>query len=177
MNVVALERTVLLLGSGILMRAWFSWRVQHRKRKDFEARLVDGAVLEAAFAPQKGMNDDPDLLAEMRDTFAHLNRRAYAEEFWGITDQLVTLYERLDEPQRNTMERVVVRLISTSDRWLQLIGARTSVRLGLITAIEPIAALLKTHTDVVSPADESATDARWREELEEAVKSFSNVDE
>jgi hypothetical protein len=177
MNLVAFERTVLVLGSGFLLRTWFSWRTQQRKRKDFEARLVDGAVLEAAFTPQRGMDDDPDLLAEMRDTFAHLNRRAYAEEFWGITDQLVTLHENLDPPQRNTMERAVVRLISTKDRWLQLIGARTSVRLGLNEAIGSIQTLIKTHTDAVSTDDETPADLRWREELEEAVRSLISARE
>jgi len=175
MNLVAFERTVIVLGSGFLVRAWVSWRSERKKRKDFEARLVDGAVLEAAFTPQKGIPDDPDLLAEMRDTFAHLNRRAYVEEFWGITDQLVTLHDRLDPPQRDTMHRALLRLISTNDRWLQLIGARTSVKLKLSEAIAPMEALVQNSLDNVAPGEETPADKRWREELEAAIATLQEA--
>jgi len=175
MNLVAFERTVIVLGSGFLVRAWVSWRSERKKRKDFEARLVDGAVLEAAFAPQKGSPDDPDLLAEMRDTFAHLNRRVYVEEFWGITDQLVTLHDRLDIPQRDTMHRALLRLISTNDRWLQLIGARTSVRLNFKDAIAPMETLVQNSLDGADLSEESPADKRWREELQDAIASLQGV--
>jgi len=173
MNFVALERTAIVLGSGFFVRAWFSWRGHQRKRKDFEARLVDGAVLEAVFTPQRGMTDDLDLLAEMRDTFSHLNRRAYAQEFWGITDQLITLHDRLEEPQRDTMHRAIIRLISSKDRWLQLIGARTAVRLHLTEGIEPMETLVQDSlgTDL---STETAADKRWREELQDAIEALHN---
>lgn len=173
MNIASVERVSILLGCGFAIRAWATWRAQKRKRADFRERLVDGAVLEAVFNPRPKEKDDSDLLDEMRDTFSHLNRRAYAEEFWGITDQLVTLEGRLEEEQKGTMRRAVIRLITADDRWLQLIGARTAVRLHLKDAAGPLRTVVEgIPTSLASLQPPTAADVRYKEELEDALRQL-----
>ena len=78
-----------------LARVWGKWRAAKREQAALTTPLVDAALLEATFAPRPRDGDDPDLLAEMRDTLAHLNRQAYAEEFWGLNAQLSALEKTL----------------------------------------------------------------------------------
>ena len=84
MNLPTLERTggllVILFGSRVLAR----WRTSRRERVELTTPLFDAVLLEAVFAPRPQDGDDANLLEEMRDTFRHLNRRAYAEEFWSL---------------------------------------------------------------------------------------------
>ncbi|MDQ2799086.1 MAG: hypothetical protein M3Y13_05520, partial [Armatimonadota bacterium] len=77
MNWPLLEKTGAALAVLFAARVFSSWRVARRKQAAFETPLVDGALLEAVFHPRPKDDDDPDLLAEVRQTFALLNRRAY----------------------------------------------------------------------------------------------------
>ena len=179
MNVGALEKTGLLLGVIFFSRVWAKWRGAKRQRAAMTTPLVDGAILEAEFTPRPRDGDDADLLAEMRDTFAHLNRRAYAEEFWGLHVQLVALYGKLGEPQRATMRRALLRLLTSSDRWLQLVAAQTVAALRMPEAVPPLRALLELGDSQTFSVDKTeysrsqAADLRYRQALEEALASLT----
>ena len=86
------------------------------------------------FQPRPKDGDDGDLLAEMKDTFAHLNRQAWAEEFWGLHAQIATLSQTLGPVQNATLRRAVLRLVTANDCWLQLVGAKTAADLGITEA-------------------------------------------
>lgn len=171
MNLPVLERTggflLILFGS----RLWAKWRTARRERAALTTPLFDAVLLETALAPRVQDGDDADLLEEMRDTFRHLNRRAYAEEFWGLHRQLVALYGGLDEPQRATLRRALLRLLTVNDRWLQLVAAKTCAELRLPEAVPPLRALLESGD---SPQEISnVADARYRQELEGALASLT----
>ena len=179
MNLPWMERTggllVILFGS----RAWAKWRTSRRERADLTTPLFDAVLLETVFAPRPKDGDDPNLLEEMRDTLRHLNRRAYAEEFWGLHGQLVALYRTLGEAQRATMRRALLRLLLVNDRWLQAVAARTSAELGLREAVPPLRALLElgdSQRYTPSKAEYTSADAadvRYRQELEKALASLT----
>lgn len=175
MNVVGLEKFGVGLGVVFAARVWAKWRVSVRERKSFTTPLVDAVLLESVFAPRAKDGDDANLLAEMRDTFLHLNRQSYAEEFWGLHTQLVELYERLAAPQRATMRRALVRLVTANDRWLQLVGAKTSAALGVAEAVNPLRALLEMgdsqrfNQDKQEYSKAESVDLRYRRELEKAL--------
>lgn len=180
MNVIALEQFGAALGLVFAARVWSKWRVSVRQRKSLTTPLVDAVLLESVFAPRPKDGDAPDLLAEMRDTFLHLNRQAYAEEFWGLHTQLVSLYEKLADPQRATMRRALVRLVIANDRWLQLVGAKTSAALGLTEAVNPLRALLEMgdsqrfNQDKQEYSKAETVDLRYRGELEKALATLTD---
>jgi hypothetical protein len=175
MNLLVLERAGAILALTFGVRALSQWRVARRERAALTTPLVDRAILEATFAPRAKDGDDADLLAELRDTFLHLNRRAYAEEFWGLHTQIVSLSETLGDVPRATLRRAVVRLITANDRWLQLVGAKTAAELGVTEAVPPLIAILEMgDSQRFSPdkAEYSASetaDLRFRQELEQAL--------
>ncbi|MBV9848281.1 MAG: hypothetical protein JO250_01200 [Armatimonadetes bacterium] len=172
MNLPGLERAggllLILFGS----RVWAKWRTARRERTALTTPLFDAVLLETVFVPRPQDGDDPDLLAEMRDTFRHLNRRAYAEEFWGLHTQLVALYEKLAEPQCATMRRALLRLLLVNDRWLQLVAAKACADLKMPEAVPLLRALLEPDTS--PPAD--AADVRYRQELEQALATLTAPD-
>lgn len=180
MNAFVLERAGVVLAVVFGARVWAKWRVARRERSALTTPLVDAAMLEAVFAPRAKDGDDADLLAEMRDTFIHLNRRAYAEEFWSLHAQLVSLYETLAEAPRATMRRALVRLITANDRWLQLVGAKTAAELGVKEAVPPLIAVLETgdsqrfDQDKAEYSTSEAADVRYRQELEEALTALAD---
>ena len=147
----------------VVARLWVRYRRNQRQKREYNLPLFDGVLLEIAFTPRPGDHDDPDVLAEIRETLAHLNRRMYADEFWKLDEQLGQYYERLPEPSRPTMRRALIRLIEQPDRWLQSIGAKTSARLHLAEAAGPIRALLDK---------EAGADARFQAEMEKALESL-----
>ena len=179
MNLPALERTggllLVLFGSRVLAK----WRVSRRERAGLTTPLFDAVLLEAVFAPRLKDSDDANLLEEMRDTLRHLNRRAYAEEFWSLHQQLVTLYGTLGEPQRATMRRALLRLLLVNDRWLQLVAAKTNAALGLSEAVPPLRALLELGDSQRYSASKAeytsadAADVRYRQELEESLAQLT----
>jgi len=178
MNVVGLEQFGAALGAVFAARIWSKWRVSVRQRQALTTPLVDAVLLESVFAPRPKDGDDADLLAEMRDTFLHLNRQAYAEEFWGLHTQLVALYETLPVPPCATMRRALVRLVTANDRWLQLVGAKTSAALGVTEAINPLRALLEMgdsqrfNRDKTEYTKGETVDLRYRDELEKALATL-----
>lgn len=177
MNPVIFERGGALLALLFGSRMWAGWRAARRARAALTTPLVDAAVLEAVFAPRAG--EDPDLLAEIRDTLLHLNRQAYAEEFWGLHAQLTALYPTLRPAAQATMRRALVRLLTANDRWLQLLAARTCADLRLAEAVPPLRALLELGVPPrfipgeTSPALVGQIDTRYRTELENALAALS----
>ena len=183
MNLPMLERTggllLILFGS----RVWAKWRTVGRTRVEMTTPLFDAVLLETVFAPRAKDGDDPNLLEEMRDTFRHLNRRAYAEEFWSLHQQLVALDAKLAEPQRATLRRALLRLLLVNDRWLQLVAAKTSAELAMPEAVPPLRALLElgdSQRYTVSKAEYTSADAgdvRYRQELEQALATLTSHDQ
>ena len=168
MNALWLERSGIALTLYFLARTVGRFRGTKRQQAALTTPLVDAALLEAVFHPRLKDGDDPALLAELRDTFAHLNREAWAEEFWGLHTQIAALSETLGPAQNATLRRAVLRLLSADDRWLQLVGAKTAADLGLAEAIPPLQVLLekeRSETDVL--------DVRIRLVLEKALTTLT----
>jgi hypothetical protein len=180
MNLVVLERFGAILGVIFAARIWAKWRVSARQAKALTTPLVDAVLLESVFAPRAQDGDDADLLTEMRDTFLHLNRQAYAEEFWGLHAQLASLYATLGPVQQSTMRRALVRLVTVNDRWLQLVGAQTSATLGVTEAVNPLRALLEMgdtqrfNPDKQEYSKSETVDLRYRSELEQALAMLTD---
>ncbi len=177
MNPVVFERSGALLALIFGSRVWAQWRTARRARAALTTPLVDAVVLEAVLAPRVG--DDPDLLAEVRDTLLHLNRQAYAEEFWGLHAQLTALYPTLHPAPQATLRRALIRLLTANDRWLQLLAARTCADLGLAEAVPPLRTLLEMGAPPrfapgeAAPAQVGQIDTRYRTELENALAALS----
>ena len=179
MNPAWLERGGLVLGAYFLARVVGKWRGAKRQRAALTTPLVDAALLEAALQPRPREGDDPDLLAEVRDTLAHLNRQAYAEEFWGLHVQLAQLDTTLGPAQKATLRRALLRLLTANDRWLQLVAARTAADLGFRDAARPIQALLALgDSQRFSPGKAEYSEAesgnlRFRAVLEESLAALT----
>ena len=166
----ALVNTGIFLGLSFGVRVWSKWRVDRRKQIAIRTPLVDGAVLEAALTPRPADGDDVDLLAELRETFALLNRQAYAEEFWGLHRQLEKLDATLGAPQRATLRRALLRLLASRDRWLQLVAAKACADLRVAEAATPIQALL--NADAIEEKSDSVGE-RYRTVMEDALTDLT----
>lgn len=179
MNLVGGERIAVVLSIFFGARLWAKWRTASSHQKALTTPLVDAVLLESVLAPKPG--DDADLLAEMRDTLLHLNRQAYAEEFWGLHTQLADLYRGLGDVPRATMRRALVRLVTANDRWLQLVGAKTAAELGVAEAAPPLRALLEMgdtqrfNQDKAEYSASETADLRYREELEKALAALMDA--
>lgn len=179
MNWPILEKSGVVLGVLFAVRVFSSWRVSRKKKAAFGTPLVDAALLEAVFHARPQDGDDPALLAEVKETFALLNRRAYAEEFWGLHEQLAALNQTLGERQKATLRRALVRLVTANDRWLQLVGAKACAALGVHEAVLPLRGLLEmgdTQRFQASKTEYSAAetaDLRFRRELEMALAALT----
>ncbi len=179
MNADWLARIGPVVGALFVARVVGKWRGTKRQRAALTTPLFDGALLEAVFQPRPRDGDDPDLLAEVRDTLAHLNRQTYAEEFWGLHDQIAALDANLGAPQKATLRRVLLRLLTANDRWLQLVAAKTSADLGLTEAVPSLRAILEmgdSQRFSSSKAEYSSADAvdlRFRSVLEESLATLT----
>ena len=179
MNADWLTRLGPVVGALFLARIVGKWRGSKRERAAMTTPLFDAALLEAVFQPRPRDGDDPALLAEVRDTLAHLNRQAWAEEFWGLNEQIAALDAKLDPPQKATLRRALLRLLTANDRWLQLVAAKTAADLGLSEAVPPLRAILEmgdSQTFSPSKAEYSAAgavDLRFRTVLEEALATLT----
>ena len=171
MNALWLERSGLALTAYFLARTVGRYRGAQKQKLSMRTPLVDAAILEAVFHPRPKDGDDADLLAELRDTFAHLNRQAWAEEFWGLPEQLAALSQTLGPNQNATLRRAVLRLLTAGDRWLQLVGAKTAADLSMSEAAPPIQAILDSQSKA-EDADADALDARFRLVLQEALAAL-----
>ncbi len=168
MNGLWLERSGIALTLYFLARTVGRFRGTKKQQAALKTPLVDAAVLEAAFHPRPKDGDDAALLTELRDTFAHLNRQAWAEEFWDLHTQIAALSPALGPAQNATLRRAVLRLLTSDDRWLQAVAAKTAADLGMAEAIPPLTALLEQP----SGTDDFAV--RFRLVLEDARVSLSN---
>ena len=166
----ALINTGIFLALTSVVRVIAKLRVERRKQAAMRTPLVDAAALEAALNPRAADGDDPDLLAELRETFALLNRQAYAEEFWGLHEQLEKLDATLGVPQRATLRRALLRLLASRDRWLQLVSAKACADLHVAEAAAPIQALLDADGD---HAKSDGVGARYRTVMEEALAGLA----
>ncbi len=164
MNLLWVERGGVALSLYFLARAVGSYRGTKRQAQAMRTPLVDAATLEAVFQPRPKDGDDGELLAELRDTFLHLNRQAWAEEFWGLHTQLAALAETLGPAQSATLRRATLRLLTANDRWLQAVGANTAAALGMAEAVPPIRAALESG---------DAPEVRFRLVLEEALATLT----
>ena len=179
MNWIGLERGVVVVGAIFFARVVGKWRGTKRERVALTTPLFDGATLEAVFQPRPRDGDDPDLLAEVRDTLLHLNRQAYAEEFWGLNAQITALDGTLGAAQKATLRRALLRLLTANDRWLQLVAAKTAADLGLAEAVPPLRAILEmgdSQRFSASKAEYSggdAVDLRFRSVLEESLATLT----
>lgn len=167
MTIETLERTAAILGIIFAARIWSQYRAAKRQKAALTTVLFDASLLEAALAPRPG--DDANLLAELRDTFAHLNRRTYAEDFWNLHTQIAALHSKLGPPQQSTLRRALVRLLLVNDRWLQLVAAQSCAALNIQEAAPPLKTLLETDAGKGKDSKAEATDLRYRGELETAL--------
>jgi hypothetical protein len=170
MNGIWLERSAVALTMYFLARTVGRYRGSKTQQAALRTPLVDAAVLEAAFHPRLKDGDDPDLLAELRDTFAHLNRQAWAEEFWDLHTQIAALAGALGPAQNATLRRVVLRLLTSDDRWLQAVAAKTAADLGMTEAVSPLTALLQRE-----PTGTGDLEVRFRLVLEDALTTLTGA--
>lgn len=179
MNADWLVRVGPIVGALFVARIVGKWRGAKRQQATLTTPLFDGALLEAVFQPRPRDGDDAALLAEVRDTLAHLNRQAWAEEFWGLNEQIAALNVTLAPPQQATLRRALLRLLTANDRWLQLVAAKTSADLGLAEAVPPLRAILEmgdSQKFSASKAEYSSADSvdlRFRSVLEESLATLT----
>ncbi len=164
MNALWLERSGLALAIYFAARAAGKYRGTKKQQAALSTPLVDAAILEAAFQPRPKDGDDPDLLRELRDTFAHLNREAWAEEFWDLPAQITVLAGTLGPAQSATLRRAILRLLTANDPWLQAVAAKTAADLQMPEAVPPIRALLELG---------DAHDARFRAVLQDSLDTLT----
>jgi hypothetical protein len=173
MNIIALEKTGAGIAALFAIRVIARWRVESKQRAERALPLVDPILVETLFAPRPTDGDDPDVLAEVRNTVLHLNRRGYAEEFWGLHAQLTTWHNQLPQPgQQETFRRALLRLLRCDDRWLQIVAAKTCAALKMREAIEPLRVLLAKALVADSTPSKPTAEGRYREELETALKGL-----
>ena len=165
MNWESFAKTAAVIGGFFAIRVIAGWRVDRRKMASMKTPLVDPVLLETTFAPKAG--DDANLLAEVRDTLAHLNRQAYAEEFWNVSDQIVRLDAELPKKAKVTLRTVLIRMLATEDRWLQIVGAKTC---GVLKVFEASTRLQELLTEIADSED--AVDGRLKVVLTEALEAI-----
>ncbi len=180
MNPLWLERSGFMLTVYFLARMVGRYRGAKKQSIALQTPLVDAAILEAVFHPRLKDGDDGDLLAELRDTFVHLNRQAWAEEFWGLHEQIAALSQTLGPDQNATLRRAVLRLLTTNNRWLQVVGAKTAADLSMSEAVPPIRAILEMDDSQrftrskAAQSDADTLDVRFRLVLQDALTTLTD---
>ena len=159
MNTDTLLRGGIAVGALFLARIVGGWRGSRIKQAALTTPLFDAALLEAALEPRPRDGDDPALLAELKETLAHLNRQAWAAEFWDLHTQIAALDATLRPKPRATLHRAILRLLLMEDRWLQTVAAQTASDLNLTEAVFPLRARLALGGE----------DPRFRTVLEDAL--------
>lgn len=145
-------------------RVYAKYRIAKKAEREEALALFDAVELEIATTARA--NEDADILAEIRDALTHLNRRRFAAQVWEIDTQLAVYYGRLPQDKRDTMEAALARMIESRDRWLQVIGAKTSAALNLRQNAPAVAALKERLA--VDEQDDATR--RFRDELEAAIE-------
>jgi len=149
---------------GGFSRIWVLYRRDRKARRAFRAQLFDTTMLDNALSGVGG--DDRDVLLELRETFAHLNREAFADELWALDRQLCAYYERIPKASRPTMRQALISLIASEDRWLSLIAAKASARIGFVEADAALSARIEVAAHVRSNA---AADSNYCDGLRSAL--------
>jgi hypothetical protein len=160
------EKVVGLAGAAMLARIWVRFRRNLSERRNYKRPIFDLVALEVAMTPRSEDGDDPDVLAEMRDTLAHLNRGSFAQEFAELDKQLVLYYQRLPASSAPTMRQGMLRLLACDDRWLRLLAARTCAGLPMPEAV-PVLHRLLDEMDTTTEAD-----ASYARELERSLAAL-----
>ncbi len=164
-----------------ITRLWYRFRKDRAARRSYALPLFDAALLEAACHPRAADSDDADVLAEMRDTLGHLNRQAYAEEFWTLDKQLRDYYTKIPKTSRPTMRRALIRLLTANDRWLQLVAAKTCADIGLPEAIAPLRALVEMGESMgfseskLEYSSSQQASIRFRQEMEASLERLGRM--
>ncbi len=159
MNTDTLIRGGVAVSAIFLARIVGGWRGSRQKKAALTTPLFDAALLEAALQPRPRDGDDPVLLAELKATLTHLNRQAWASEFWDLHTQIAALDATLAPRPRATLRRAILRLLLMEDRWLQTVAAQTASDLDLTDAVRPLQARLALGGE----------DPRFRAVLENAL--------
>jgi len=163
MNVDHWIKAVLIIAGFFIIRVIAKYRVDRKRREALLTPLIDPVKFETLFVPREG--EDANLVEELRDTIAHLNRQAYAEEFYGLDAQIAALDGNLPARARNTLRAVMIRLLETDERWLQLVAAKTCSRLNISDAVPRLEKLLEGTTPEEG--------GRYREELEKVTAELT----
>ena len=169
------SRLIYILGVAaipVIARTWVRLKRERRQKREAKLPLFDAVLLEIALTPKQD-GDDSDVLIEIRETLAHLNRREYAEEFWGLDEQLAAYHERIPPTSRPTMKRAVLRLLDQPDHWLEGVAAKTSARLCFDEARDKIEALLQAG-EPAQPGAELVAEKRFRKELADAFEALTS---
>lgn len=144
-------KTAAVIGGYFVIRVISGFRVDKRKQASMRTPLIDPILLETTFAPRPG--EDANLLAELRDTLAHLNRQAYAEEFWNVSDHMAELDAKLPASARPTLRSALERMLETDSRWLQIVAAKACGALGAQEASAKLRELTEAIADSEDPVD------------------------
>ncbi len=165
MTALGWERGGLALTVYFAALAVGRFRAGQKQRAALQLPLFDAAVLEAALHPRLQDGDDADLLTELREKFAGLNRQSHAEEFSHLHAWIAALSQTLAPAQNATLRRAVLRLLTSSDHSLQCAGAQTAADLQLAEAIPLMQALLS----------KDALESRSQNVLEEALAVLTSA--
>lgn len=165
-NVDHVLRAGLIFGGFLVIRAIAKYRVDRRSQASYVTHLVDPVKFETLFVAQPG--EDENLIAELRDTIAHLNREAYAEEFYSLDQQIGALDHNLPAVARNTLRAEMLRLLDSDERWLQLVAAKTCARLNVTDAL-PRLEVIQAETE-----DEGGG-ARFKAEIGKVVDALKDA--
>ena len=165
MNVDGVIKSMLAIGGFLAIRAIARFKVESRNRRTFVTPLIDPVVLETAFVT--GPGEDANLVAEVRDTIKHLNRQAYADEFYTLDNQIASLEPQLPGNAKVTLRHLLQRLLTTDDRWLQLVAAKTCGRLNITEALPRLEAL-------IAESEDGPVGQRLRGEIVAVVSSLRN---
>jgi hypothetical protein len=125
--------------------------------------LFPAQSIESVLAAKLTDNDDPAIVNEIKSTISHLNRQAFAKEFWDLDKDLIRYYKRIPGRSRPTMERVLIYMIESDEKWLQIVGAKTCVGLDYQPAAQVIEHAIQSHKN----------DDRFRTELESCLKQLN----
>jgi hypothetical protein len=147
--------------AGIFSRIWFSYRKDRAARRAMNTALFPNRVLESILAP--GEDDDPNILSELKNTILLLNRQTYAEEFWNLDKNLVKYHKHIPVKSRPTMERMLIRCIESDEKWLQIMGAKTSSALKLAGSEDAIQKAIAKNS----------ADDRFKTALESCLETLS----
>jgi len=165
MTALGWERGGIALTLYFVALAVGRFRAARKQQAALRTPLADAAVLEAVFHPRLQDGDDAVLLTGLREMFASLNREAHAEEFSHLHTRIAALSRTLGPVQKTTLRRLILRLLTSNERRLQLVGAQTAADLQFAEAIPLMQVLLSENT----------LNSRSRKVLEESLAALTSA--